>query len=193
MAKNILITPYRNSTNPLELPKIDFINGSTAITLQVEETTQSITYVGSAGTLLQINNDLTGTTVSTKNIAITGVIKNTGITSNSGLNDFVVVDIATGQFYYRSAPTGTSGSSGQSGTSGTSGANGSSGTSGANGSSGTSGANGSSGTSGANGSSGTSASSGTSGSTGSSGTSGANGSSGTSGVNWFIRNIRNIG
>ncbi len=140
MAKNILITPYKNSVNPAELPKIDFINGATAITLQTEVTSQSLTFVGSAGTLLQINNDLSGTTISTKNISITGVIKNTGITTNSGLNDFVVIDVSTGQFYYRSAPTGTSGATGPQGLKGDKGNNGATGAAGTSGSSGTSGA-----------------------------------------------------
>ena len=115
MAKNILITPYRNSTNPADLPKIDFINGSTDIVLEVQSSTQSLTFTGTSGTLLTINDDLTGTTLETTNLKVTGTLDVPNITQNLSLNDFVVVDTATGEFYYRTAPTGTSGTSGVAG------------------------------------------------------------------------------
>jgi hypothetical protein len=131
--------------------------------------------------------------ISNSGVNITGSFYVSGLTSNTGLTEVLVVDTTSGQIYRNnisgstgsSGTSGTSGQSGSSGTSGTSGSSGSSGTSGQSGSSGTSGTSGSSGQSGSSGTSGTSGSdgsSGTSGSSGSSGTSGSSGSSGSSGT-----------
>jgi hypothetical protein len=191
MAKDILIIPNKTNANP---PTIQFrgaLGGSINIEVQTDGT---VKWVGASGDLLTISDTLAGNTLATTGTISAGTLKSTAITNNN-LNDYVVVDTATGQMYYRTLSAGTNGTSGISGSSGTSGVSGSSGTSGVGGSSGTSGINGSSGTSGINGSSGTSGvsgtdgtsgvsgSSGTSGITGSSGTSGVGGSSGTSGIN----------
>ena len=181
MAKDIIIIPNKTNANP---PTIQF-RGSLGGSINIEvQTDGTVKWVGASGDLLTISDTLAGNTLETTGGISAGTLKSTGITNNN-LNDYVVVDTATGQFYYRtlSAGTnGTSGSSGISGSSGTSGVGGSSGTSGVGGSSGTSGINGSSGTSGVSGVSGSSGTSGISGTDGTSGISGTDGTSGTSGI-----------
>ena len=134
------------------------------------------------------SNTIVGTQSITGSLSISGSFFIPTITQNNTPDTYIVIDVSTGQQYYKvTAPTsGTSGAQGPSGSIGSSGLSGTGGTSGTNGTAGSGGTSGTSGTYGTAGSGGTSGTSGTYGTAGSGGTSGTNGtagSGGTSGTN----------
>ena len=117
MAKDIIIIPNKTNANP---PTIQF-RGSLGGSINIEvQTDGTVKWVGASGDLLTISDTLAGNTLETTGGISAGTLKSTGITNNN-LNDYVVVDTATGQFYYRTLSAGTNGTSGSSGISGSSG------------------------------------------------------------------------
>ena len=111
MAKDIIIIPNKTNANP---PTIQF-RGSLGGSINIEvQTDGTVKWVGASGDLLTISDTLAGNTLETTGVISAGTLKSTGITNNN-LNDYVVVDTATGQFYYRTLSAGTNGTSGSSG------------------------------------------------------------------------------